>query len=199
MTQKPAFNLNYRFGADLREIPENPGSMLAYVDFLIGEIRKLKIEDPAREGEIPGNVRAVVKLLGEVGSYAKILKKLEAARNALDKSLSLIDQYQLGLGTWAVHTLRYGDVLRFQNDALGAETAFRSVLEMAERRPELQELADFGWQHLGKLYFDGKEMKKAEECFLKALELRKKKGVKELTDSTELALRVLAMKRDGAR
>lgn len=199
MTQKPAFNLNYRFGADLREIPENPASMQAYVDFLIGEIRKLKIEKPAHEGEIPANVRAVVKLLGEVGSYAKILKKPEAARNALDKSLSLIDQYQLGLGTWAVHTLRYGDVLRFQNDALGAETAFRSVLEMAERQPAIAELADFAWQHLGKMYFDGKQLKKAEDCFLKALEIRKKKGVKELTESTELALRVLAMKRDGAR
>lgn len=195
MASTPAYNLNYRFAADMRATPEDAASMQAYVDFLIAEVRKLKIEESAAPGRIPANVRALVKLLGEIGSYSVILRKPEVGRNALEKSLALIEQYQLGLAVWAVHTIRYGDVLCFQKDFLGAETAFRSVLELAERSPELTELVDFAWQHLGKLHFDEKKPKDAEACFLKALEIRKKKGVKELIDSTEFALRVLRMRK----
>lgn len=181
------FNLNYRIDASLREVPEDPASMQAYVDYLTRTIKSLgKVE--------AGTVRTTVKLLGEIGSYAKILGKPDMALHALEKSLSLIDQHALGITTWAVHTLRYGDACRFKKDSLAAEAAFRSVIEMKSRAPELAELEDFAWQHLGKLKFDDGDVPAAEKCLAAALELRKKKGVKELLQSTELALRVVRLK-----
>lgn len=185
----PPFNLNYRFGADLREIPEDSSSMQAYVDLLIQKVREIPSPSPNGDG-----ARSLVKLLGEIGAYAKILGKLDAAERALEKSLSLIDRYQLGIEIWAVHTLRYADVLRFRGQALEAETAFRSVLEMRQRDPSLADIEDFAWQHLGKLLFDQADWKGAEGAFQRALELRKSKNSPELLASTEFALRILQNK-----
>ncbi|HRO67372.1 MAG TPA: hypothetical protein PL182_07400 [Pseudobdellovibrionaceae bacterium] len=182
----PQYNLNYKYGADLREIPEDAASMQAYVDFLLTELKKLTAEQP----------RLSVKFLGEIGSYARMLGKTEAAHQALDKSLSLIDQHEMGLPLWGVHSLRYGEVMRAKKDDLAAETAFHSVLEMSRRHPEICELEDFALQHLGKLRFSQKKFKEAETFFREALELRKKKAVPELIQSTELALRVLLMTKD---
>lgn len=182
----PQFNINYKFGGDLREIPEDPASMQAYLDYLLTEIKKLKNDQP----------RLMVRLLGEVGSYARILGKIEAAHQALEKSLSLIDEHQMDLSTWAVHSLRYGEVLRCKKDELGAETAFRSVLEMSQRQQGLRDLTDFALQHLGKLRFDQKRWDEASEFFKQTLAIRKRKNIPELIRSTELALRVTEMTRD---
>lgn len=180
------YNLNYKYGADLREIPEDPVSMQAYLDLLLTELKKLTAEQP----------RLSVKFLGEIGSYARLLGKTEAAQQALDKSLSLIDQHDMGLRLWGVHSIRYGEVMRAKRDELAAETAFHSVLEMSRRHLEIRDLEDFALQHLGKLRFSQKKFKEAEIFFREALELRKKKAVPELIQSTELALRVLLMTKD---
>ncbi|MBX3039120.1 MAG: hypothetical protein KF789_00260 [Bdellovibrionaceae bacterium] len=182
----PQYNLNYKYGADLREIPEDPASMQAYVDLLLNELKKLTAEQP----------RLSVKFLGEVGSYARMLGKTEAAHHALEKSLTLIDQHDMGLPLWGVHSLRYGEVMRAKKDELAAETAFHSVLEMSLRHPEIRELEDFALQHLGKLRFSQKKFKEAEDLFRQALAIRKKKAIPELIQSTELALRVLLMTKD---
>lgn len=192
MAKTGKFNLNYRFDAQLREVPEDRKSMRSYVDFLQIEVRRVKVPPPSpvRDVEAPSDpARAAVKFLGEIGSYAKILGDLKEAREALEKSLELIESHQLGRIAWAVHTLRYGDVLKFQQEDLAAETAFRSVLEMSLRHSELRELEDFAYQHLGKLAIERKDRKGAEEFLMKALALRKQKKLPELIASTELALR----------
>lgn len=163
--------------------------MQAYVDFLAAQLKHLPTPVPVDQA------RVAVKFLGEIGAYAKILRKPDVALHALTRSLDLIDQHRLGMRTWAVHTMRYGDALRFQGEKLAAETAFRSVLEMGARDKDAADLRDFAWQHLGKLHFDYKETAEAETCFLKALEIRKRLGIKELIESTELALRVMKMKK----
>lgn len=199
---KKSYNLDYKIGPNLREVPADPVEMQSYVDLLIGKIRELKVGKPRTPGPglpvEPGeNARALVKLLGEIGAYSKMLGKLEAAERALEKSLALIDEHQLGIDVWAVHTLRFADVRRFQGQALDAETAFRSVLIMRERHPSLAELEDFAWQHLGKLHFDLAEWDKAEAAFTKALEIRRRKNVPELLASTEMALKATLAKKSG--
>lgn len=201
---KTSYNLDYKIGPDLREVPVAPTEMQAYVDTLIAKIRELQVGKPRLPGPglpvEPGeNARALVKLLGEIGAYSKMLGKLEAAERALEKSLALIDEHHLGVDVWAVHTLRFADVRRFQGQALDAETAFRSVLVLRERHPSLAELEDFAWQHLGKLHFDLGEWDKAEEAFTKALELRRRKNLPELVASTETALKATRLKRDSLR
>jgi tetratricopeptide (TPR) repeat protein len=181
------FNLNYKFDSKLREVPEDRESMQSYINFLHSRVKLVKTEDI-------GTSRALVKILGEIGAYGKILGKYEMAAEALRKSLNLIDERHMGVAVWAVHTLRFGDVLRFKKEYLEAEAAFRSVIEMAERHPEIKDLEDFAWQHLGKLKFDEGDLKTAHEYLEKAKELRVKKGLKELLDSTEYALKVTQMK-----
>lgn len=187
------FNLNYKFGADLREVPEDPASMLAYAELMMSEAKKI-IKTGTKT-----NLRALVKFLGEAGGYYRILGKTEAAKHALEQSLALIDEHKLGINYWSVHTLRYGEVLRMKQDFLGAETAFKAVSEIADRYAEVAELKDFALQHLGKLYFDQKEFKKAREYFDQAMIIRKKKGSKELINSTEFALRALTLREKQSR
>lgn len=184
---KAPYNLNYRFGTSLRAIAEDPESMQAYVDFMWREIKN----DP------PPPPRAMVKFLGDVGAYSIVLKKTEAAIQALQRSLALIDEHSLPISTWAVHTIRYGDALCLKKDFLAAETAFRSVLEMASRNPSLRDLEDFCWQHWGKLKFDEGDLPAAKELLEKALVRRQTKGVPELIASTEYALRILEMKKQA--
>jgi tetratricopeptide (TPR) repeat protein len=181
------FNLNYKFDSKLREVPEDRESMQSYVNFLLSRTKIAKPSDV-------GTTRAMVKILGEIGAYGKILGKPEMAIEALRKSLALIDERHMGVGIWAVHTLRYGDALRFKKDYLEAEAAFRSVIEMADRHQEVKELEDFAWQHLGKLKYDEGDLKTANEYFEKAKSIRIQKGIKELLDSTEYAIRTLHMK-----
>lgn len=166
--------------------------MQAYVDFLLFTVKRSKVEPNDQ-------YRALVKMLGEVGAYAKILKKPEQAVHALEESLKIIDEKNLGMAVWAVHSLRYGDALRFKKDFIGAETAFRSVLELSQRKPEIQHMEDFAWQHLGKLKFDEGELAFAKEYFMKALEIRQKKGIKELIDSTQQALHVIKMRQGSVK
>lgn len=188
MAKRP-YNLGYKFGGDLRALPDDRASMQAYVDFLLAEVKLIANPPPL------DRIRALVKFLGEIGAYANILMKPQMAIKALEKSLVLIDEHGLGNPVWAAHTLRYGDALRFSGDRLGAETAFRSVLEMVKRSKDIAEYEDFAWQHLGKLHFEAKEWPEAEACFGRALDIRRRKGQKELIESTEVALRVLKMKK----
>jgi tetratricopeptide (TPR) repeat protein len=182
------YNLNYRFGADLREVPEDAESMLRYAEFMISESKKLQKEKPLQ------NPRALVKFLGEAGSYYRILGKNEAAHHALEECLSLIDTHQLGISYWAVNAIRLGEVFRAQKDILAAETAFKAVLEMADRSQDVLAFKDFSLQHLGKLYYDQKNFTQARTCFQEALQIREKKGDPALIESTQFALRVLTMR-----
>lgn len=186
---RQAYNLDYRIGADLRAVPADGASMQAYVEFLRDQLKNVPRPVPA------DRVRAVVKLLGEIGAYAVILKKETMAAAALEQSLALIDEHGLGSRAWAIHTLRYGDALRYQKNELGAETAYRSVIELSGRDPEVKDLDHFAWQDLGKLKFEQKNWAEAELCFENALRLRKIIGIKELVEATELVLRVLKMKK----
>ena len=171
----------------LRDVPEDRASMQAYVDFLEERVKVIDIH----EGEA---YRAAVKLYGEIGAYAKMLGRPEIAIAALTKSLKIIDDKKMSVSVWAIHTLRYGDALRYNNDALGAETSFRSVIEMADRFSELKDLEDFAWQHLGKLKFEEGDVSGAMDCLNKAKAIRAKKGVKELIDNTDSALKIVQSK-----
>lgn len=198
----PKFNLNYRIAHDLREVPEDRASMRAYVDFVALEAKRVKVGAPAPvrpAEEAPPPARAAVKLLGEVGSYARILGDLKLARASLERSLELIDEHQLGVLAWAVHTLRFAEVLRDEKDWLGAETACSSVLELSHRDATLRELEDFAWQALGKLRFAQSDFAGAESAFEEALRRRKTKNTPELVASTELALRIARDPRSRAK
>jgi tetratricopeptide (TPR) repeat protein len=180
------FNLNYKHNADMKAVPDDRNSMQAYVDFLLERVTKVKLDSE--------NLRAMVKIYGEIGTYANILGNYDLAEQYLKKALTLIDEKKLGILSWATNTIRYGDTLRFKKDLLGAETAYRSVLEMAGRFPELKDLEDFAWQHLGKLKITEGDLKIAQDYLSKARALREKKGIKELIDSTDIALKIIQSK-----
>lgn len=179
------FELGYQFGANLREAPTHRASMQAYLDALIKELKNHP-SPPTAE-----SVRLLVRDLGNVGTYARILGKYEAAERALDSSLELIEKFQLSPRTWALHTLRMGNVYRDKGDALAAEAHFRSILELGSREAEIKELEDFVWQEMGKLYFDQQNWDQAEIHFLKAYYRRKEKGDEGLMSASRQALKTL--------
>nr|WP_250886688.1 hypothetical protein [Bacillus sp. SM2101] len=51
---------------------------------------------------------------------------------------------------------------------------------------------DFALQHKGKCYLELNLLNEAEDCFIKALEIRKYKGNKSLIESTELAIQLVS-------
>lgn len=181
------FNLNYKFNSKLRPVMEDPESVNRYISFLQERLTIVKPDQPEAD-------KIQVKLLGEIGAYAKDIGKVDLSLQTLQKSLNIIEEKNLGLRQWATHTLRYADALRYKKEFLAAETGFRSVLTMIGRHPELRDFEDFAWQHLGKLKFDEGQLKAATECFEKAKEIRVKKGIKELLESTEYALKVTQIK-----
>lgn len=185
-----SFNLNYNFGSDLRENPEDSSSMLAYIEYLMKEAKDIA---PTIDNK-GTNARAMVKFLGEAGVYYRILGKTDAAEKALKGALDLIEVHSLGQLSWGVQTIRLGDVYRYKNDALSAETAYRSVLELCRRSNDLTHLTDFCHQHLGKLYFEQKKFKQALAEFKSALKIRELKKDNSLLESTKKAIAVTEFK-----
>lgn len=89
-----------------------------------------------------------------------------------------------------VALIRLGEAHKYdENHALALEL-FNDALEKCHAN-KVDEYLDFLWQHKGKCLMELERLKEAEECFLKALRLRRTKGIRSLIDSTEQAIHLV--------
>ena len=86
--------------------------------------------------------------------------------------------------------IRLGEALKYDSNHKKAMEYFNNALGMCETH-KIDEYLDFVLQHKGKCLMELARLTEAEECFQKALALRKLKGNESLIDSTEQAIGLL--------
>lgn len=172
------FNLRYFFDDKLREIPESPSDVLNYIS---DQNEKLKLTLAPIER---------VKILGEIGSYARILNRLNDAESFLSEAIALIDKHDLGVKLWVVNAIRLAHVYQWMGAYEVAEEMFFNIVKMCQERQEVAYYLNFSLQHFGKLYFELSDYQKALGYFQEALELRKALGDEKLIQSSQLAINV---------
>lgn len=86
-----------------------------------------------------------------------------------------------------VSLIRLGEALKYDRNHKKALDHFNKALGMCEAH-KIDEYRDFVLQHKGKCLMELANLNEAEDCFQKALTLRKQKGDHSLIDSTEQAI-----------
>jgi tetratricopeptide (TPR) repeat protein len=176
------YNLNYSFGDDLWDIPENPNDVLKYI---LEQKEKLKsVIDPKER----------VTILGKIGSYTRMLGNLEEAESLLGEAVKLIDEHNLDIGLWAANGIRLAHVYQWMECYDIADEMFSSIVDMCKKRVEIEKYLNFALQHYGKLFFDLEEYKEALKYFKETMQLRQKIGDLELIKSTQHAIDVTRKK-----
>lgn len=164
--------------ARLRDVPRDPAVVSAAVE----RAREALVDARGR-----GDLGEQQHLLGYLGNACRLLGRTDDAIAWLTESLSLAratGDARRGLAA----VIRLGEVYRCRNDYGKAEALFREALDRTQAASELESLADFALQHLGKCLLDQGESAEAVECLERALALRQAKANPQLIASTERAL-----------
>lgn len=156
-----SFDLNYIFDEQLQEVPTNPVEMSAFVASQIEELQRT--EDNTKK----------VKLLGEIGVYLRILRRLDDAEKYLLEAGSIISLKSLPISMYLSQQIRLAHVYQWKKNFKLSNAMFDGILKICDKEKNLGTLLDFSWQHAGKNYFDQRNWEKALYAFEKALELRK--------------------------
>lgn len=86
-----------------------------------------------------------------------------------------------------VALIRLGEALKYDNNHNQALDKFDKALRICEAN-KINGYLDFVLQHKGKCLLELARLKDAENCFVKAIELRNRKGETDLIDSTQQAI-----------
>lgn len=172
------FNLNYSFGDDLKEIPDDQGQFDQAIEYL-----KEQLEKESSQLEL-------TKVHSKLGSLLRIRGRLDESLNhhlMAEKILDGLSEPRLAV----LNKIRLASTFQFLKSYDQATEILKACINSIEGSPESSDIIDFAFQHLGKVYFDQREVEKAEVAFLKALEIRKVKGDQELVASTTQALNAI--------
>jgi tetratricopeptide (TPR) repeat protein len=172
------YNLSYHFDADLRDVPDAPDDMRAYIDAVQEQL--------ASEG-LPSAEQ--LRLLGTIGVYVRMLGELDWAVECLQTALALAEQIR-DKNSFLANKLRLANVYQWQRRFEEADSLFTDAIALSRDDPDLSDYLDFAYQHYGKSLFDQGRFPEAERAFLEALILRQAKGDDTLIQSTQYALEV---------
>src|SRR5215211_5832083 len=79
--KQPSYNLSYQFDPNLHDVPDAPEEMRVFVQSLEARL--------ANNG-LP--VRELLRVLGTIGVYARMLGQLDSAALYLERAVALADQ-----------------------------------------------------------------------------------------------------------
>lgn len=160
------YDLNYHFDENLHEVADNPSDMDLYVHERKSALNT--VQNPLER----------VRILGEIGTYLRILRHLDEARDYLLKAIDVIERHSLDVRLKVSAQIRLAHVYQWQCRFEQSNPLFEELLDLA-RTSDMEHLNDFIWQHAGKNYFDQMKFSKARECFEKALILREARNAPE--------------------
>jgi len=128
-----------------------------------------------------------IELLGRVGGYARTLRNLNLAEQALSTALELAESIgNVRLKT--ANTIKLAHVYQWQQRYAEGETLFAEAIATCQTHPDAARYLDFAYQHFGKCKFDQGQYSEALGYFQQAMEIRQEKGKLELIESTALAI-----------
>ncbi len=173
MEFEPPFDVSVGFDTSLREVPNDPAAMSAAVDWL-----RQRLDDPSLSEAVR------VRTLGTLGSYARVLGRLDEAQVALDEALErahgLADDRLI-----IANEIRRAHVSQYRGDFVDSNRRFAKVIE---RSGDDGPLIDFALQHAGKNLFEQGRFDEAIDHFQKALDVRRALGATDLISNSEQAL-----------
>lgn len=175
-------NLSFYFSEGLREIPES-------ISDWNNHIESLKVKLSTTQDEIER-----MSLLGELGSYLRVINRLDEAKDYLEEALKI--GYRLNDSrSICTNLIRLAHVLHWQENYLEAHDVFFKVQTILANSFKDDSLQAFYHQHLAKLYFDQNVYLKASVEFLSALNIRKKLNSKaDLVESSSNSLKLCKSK-----
>ncbi|WP_440895793.1 tetratricopeptide repeat protein [Amphibacillus sp. Q70] len=128
-------------------------------------------------------------LYGALGNLYRINGQPKKAINCLTYCLNQAVEEKKPRGE-IVSLIRLGEALKYGGNHKKALDHFNKALGMCETL-QIDEYLDFGLQHKGKCLMELAMLDEAEQCFQKALELRKAKKSHSLINSTEQAIELV--------
>ena len=77
------FNMNYNYGEDLREVPEDAVAMKKGVDWIQGKVDELEESEKVQQ----------TILLSQLSGFARIVGDLDLAENSLVQALEILKEF----------------------------------------------------------------------------------------------------------
>jgi len=148
----------------LREKPQIPSEVRDYIAYL--ESQLLGAVDPMKQ----------VSLLGEIGSYLRILEDLTLAEEKIQLAMNLIETHKLGAQVEIQQKIRLAHIYQWKQDFEKSNTLFNEIIAFCRESSEAQKYLHFALQHAGKNFFDQQRYAEALTCFIEALKIRRERN-----------------------
>ncbi len=171
-------NMNYYFGNDLREHPEDKIAFKKGIDYLIKQLEQKE------------EVIEQAKLLSKIGTYQRIAGFFNASLLHLKKAKQLLEESN-HQHLFLINEIRLAHTFQFLKQFEQADACYQHIEDYITKHPSHKNLLHFVYQHNGKNYFDQQQYELAETCICKALELHKVMGNEGLIESSAFALKVI--------
>lgn len=178
------YNLKFKIGENLREVPENPGGYKKGIKYL------KELAENADNDEHKGKCLSTLGVLRRISGdpEASLVDFQNAAHlfeHCANQKLSLINQ------------LRTGVSLKFLQRYDQAEEVFSKLESYLDQNPKHQGLLHFIHHHRGKNEFEQGNYENALKAFRLALDLRLANRNKDLISSTRKAIAVVEARISG--
>ncbi|MBC97918.1 MAG: hypothetical protein CME63_09220 [Halobacteriovoraceae bacterium] len=173
------FNMNYSYGEDLREVPDDAVAMKRGLEWLQDQLIEIPEEDKVQQ----------TILLSQISGFARIIGDLDLAEQSLIQAIELLKDFKREDQIFAMK-LRLAIVYQYRESFTKAERIYSDSLKAIGTTTDsrIKKYHDFVFQHYGKLKYDQGFYKEALDFFMRAYEERIIKGDLELVSSTEFAI-----------
>lgn len=140
--------------------------------------------------QLPSDPVEYMRVLGHLGSLARVLSRFDEAIIYLEQALQLARNLQRPEAE-VVYLIRLGTAFHHSEQWEKAEAYFQEALPLTQQ-PTTHPWQDFVYQHLGKLRVEQGRYPEARRCIQIALQLRQIKGEPDLLASTLAVVTALA-------
>lgn len=173
------FNMNFSYGDDLREVPEDSEQMRKGLDWLQDKIVELG----------PDDTKKAAVLLSQIGGYARIMGDLDLSEKCYLDAIKAFEELKASEQLFAAK-LRLAVTFQYQRKFSKSTEIYEKAIKImrTSKSPAVRNYLDFALQHYAKQKFEQGFYSEAMDMFMETLELRIVKGDLDLVASTELAI-----------
>lgn len=173
------FNMNFLFGDDLREVPEDTEQMRKGLDWLQDKLVEIAADESAKAAVI----------LSQIGGYARIMGDLKLSEKCYVDAIKVFEELKKTEQVFAMK-LRLAIVYQYKGNFTKSSEIYTKAIQMirSSKAQAVQGYLDFAIHHYGKQKFEQGFYSEALELFMEAYELRIIKGDLSLISSTEFAI-----------
>lgn len=158
-----ALNLKYTFDSNLQENLENPEDVNEHIQRLLSSL------------PLTSDFTERAKILGNVGAFLRMLKRLDEAQKYLEEAIGLLEPVGENGLLLQIQKIRLAHIFQWQKKFDLSNRFFNDLINDANCGKG-SEVIDFIWQHAGKNFFDQHRYAESVDAFNKALKIRLDKG-----------------------